>query len=99
MRPTARSPRGLVASLLRSSDYSLGDVVRTLRGVSATQGALLSDLGGVTTDETYGSIAPWIGGQSPSLIGLLARRCRTDPTRGIGHPGSTAVRSRRGDHR
>jgi pimeloyl-ACP methyl ester carboxylesterase len=36
--------RGLVASLLRSPDYSLGDVVRTLRGVSATQGALLSEL-------------------------------------------------------
>jgi pimeloyl-ACP methyl ester carboxylesterase len=36
--------RGLVASLLRSPDYSLGDVVRTLQGVSATQGALLSEL-------------------------------------------------------
>jgi pimeloyl-ACP methyl ester carboxylesterase len=36
--------RGLVASLLRSPDYSLGDVVRTLRGVSATQEALLSEL-------------------------------------------------------
>jgi pimeloyl-ACP methyl ester carboxylesterase len=36
--------RGLVASLLRSPDYSLGDVVRTLRGVTATQKALLSEL-------------------------------------------------------
>jgi pimeloyl-ACP methyl ester carboxylesterase len=36
--------RGLVTSLLRSSDYSIGDVVRTLRGVSATQKALLSEL-------------------------------------------------------
>jgi pimeloyl-ACP methyl ester carboxylesterase len=36
--------RGLVASLLRSPDYSLGDVVRTLRGVPATQGALLAEL-------------------------------------------------------
>jgi pimeloyl-ACP methyl ester carboxylesterase len=36
--------RSLMASLLRSPDYSLGDVVRTLRGVSATQGALLSEL-------------------------------------------------------
>ena len=36
--------RGLVASLLRSPDYSPGDVVRTLRGVSATQEALLSEL-------------------------------------------------------
>jgi pimeloyl-ACP methyl ester carboxylesterase len=36
--------RGLVASLFRSPDYSLGDVARTLRGVSATQGALLSEL-------------------------------------------------------
>jgi len=36
--------RGLVASLLRSPDYSLGDVVRTLRGLPATQQALLSEL-------------------------------------------------------
>jgi pimeloyl-ACP methyl ester carboxylesterase len=36
--------RGLAASLLRSPDYSFGDVVRTLRGVSATQEALLSEL-------------------------------------------------------
>jgi pimeloyl-ACP methyl ester carboxylesterase len=36
--------RGLVASLLRSPDYSLGDVVRTLQGVTATQKALLSEL-------------------------------------------------------
>jgi pimeloyl-ACP methyl ester carboxylesterase len=39
--------RSLVASLLRSPDYSLGDVVRTLRGVSATQGALLSELAAI----------------------------------------------------
>jgi pimeloyl-ACP methyl ester carboxylesterase len=36
--------RSLVASLLRSSDYSFGDVVRILRGISATQEALLSEL-------------------------------------------------------
>lgn len=36
--------RSLVASLLRSPDYSIGDVIRTLRGVSATQEALLSEL-------------------------------------------------------
>jgi pimeloyl-ACP methyl ester carboxylesterase len=36
--------RGLMASLLRSPDYSLGDVGRTLRGVAATQEALLSEL-------------------------------------------------------
>jgi pimeloyl-ACP methyl ester carboxylesterase len=36
--------RGLLASLLRSPDYSLGDVQRTVRGISATQGALLSTL-------------------------------------------------------
>jgi pimeloyl-ACP methyl ester carboxylesterase len=36
--------RGLVASLLRSPDYSLGDVVRSLRGVSSTQQALLGEL-------------------------------------------------------
>ena len=36
--------RRLVVSLVRSPDYSVGDVVRTLRGVSATQAALLPDL-------------------------------------------------------
>jgi len=36
--------RDLVVSLVRSPDYSLADVVRTLRGVSTTQEALLSAL-------------------------------------------------------
>jgi pimeloyl-ACP methyl ester carboxylesterase len=36
--------RGLLASMLRSSDYSVGDVIRTLRGMGKTQSALLPDL-------------------------------------------------------
>jgi len=36
--------RELLASLMRSPDYSVGDVIRTLRGVSATQAALLGEL-------------------------------------------------------
>jgi pimeloyl-ACP methyl ester carboxylesterase len=36
--------RSLVWSLLRSADYSLPDVVRTLRAVSTTQAALLAEL-------------------------------------------------------
>jgi pimeloyl-ACP methyl ester carboxylesterase len=36
--------RGLVASLVRSRDYSIGDVARTLRGITATQTALLPEL-------------------------------------------------------
>jgi len=36
--------RGLIASLLRSSDYSVGDVIRTVRGITATQTALLPEL-------------------------------------------------------
>jgi pimeloyl-ACP methyl ester carboxylesterase len=36
--------RGLLASLIRSSDYSAGDVLRTVRGVTATQAALLPEL-------------------------------------------------------
>jgi pimeloyl-ACP methyl ester carboxylesterase len=36
--------RGLVASLVRSPDYSAGDVIRTVRGISATQAALLPEL-------------------------------------------------------
>ena len=36
--------RGLLASLLRSPDYSAGDVLRTVRGITATQAALLPEL-------------------------------------------------------
>jgi pimeloyl-ACP methyl ester carboxylesterase len=36
--------RGLLASLVRSPDYSAGDVLRTVRGISATQAALLPEL-------------------------------------------------------
>jgi pimeloyl-ACP methyl ester carboxylesterase len=36
--------RGLVTSLVRSPDYSVGDVIRSLSGISATQAALLSEL-------------------------------------------------------
>jgi proline iminopeptidase len=36
--------RGLLASLVRSPDYSAGDVIRTVRGISATQAALLPEL-------------------------------------------------------
>ena len=36
--------RGLITSLLRSSDYSLGDVLRTLRGITDTQAALLHQI-------------------------------------------------------
>jgi pimeloyl-ACP methyl ester carboxylesterase len=36
--------RGLLASLLRSPDYSMVDVLRTVRGITATQAALLPEL-------------------------------------------------------
>jgi pimeloyl-ACP methyl ester carboxylesterase len=36
--------RGLVAGLLRSPDYSAADVMRTVRGITATQAALLAEL-------------------------------------------------------
>jgi pimeloyl-ACP methyl ester carboxylesterase len=36
--------RGLLASLVRSPDYSTGDVLRTVRGINATQAALLPEL-------------------------------------------------------
>jgi pimeloyl-ACP methyl ester carboxylesterase len=39
--------RGLLISLVRSSDYSLGDVFRTVRGISATQTALLHEIASV----------------------------------------------------
>jgi pimeloyl-ACP methyl ester carboxylesterase len=34
----------LLTSLLRSSDYSFGDIIRTVRGISTTQAALLSGI-------------------------------------------------------
>jgi pimeloyl-ACP methyl ester carboxylesterase len=36
--------RGLLASLIRSPDYSTGDILRTVRGISTTQAALLPEL-------------------------------------------------------
>ena len=36
--------RGLLVSLLRSPDYSFGDLLRTVRGISATQTALLPEI-------------------------------------------------------
>ena len=40
--------RALLASLIRSPDYSLADVIRTVRGITAAQAALLPEL--ETTD-------------------------------------------------
>jgi pimeloyl-ACP methyl ester carboxylesterase len=40
--------RALLVSLVRSPDYSTADVIRTLRGISASQAALLPQL--ATTD-------------------------------------------------
>lgn len=36
--------RGMLVSLLRSSDYSVGDVLRTVRGIAAAQAALLAKM-------------------------------------------------------
>jgi N-acyl homoserine lactone hydrolase len=36
--------RGLLASLVRSPDYSAADIIRTVRGISATQAALVPEL-------------------------------------------------------
>jgi pimeloyl-ACP methyl ester carboxylesterase len=36
--------RGLLASLVRSPDYSAADILRTVRGITATQAALLPEL-------------------------------------------------------
>jgi pimeloyl-ACP methyl ester carboxylesterase len=48
--------RGLLVSLVRSSDYSLGDIVRTLRGITATQSELLSELATLDLVESLPSI-------------------------------------------
>jgi pimeloyl-ACP methyl ester carboxylesterase len=44
--------RGLVSSLVRCADYSAGDVIRTIRGVTATQAALLPDLAAMDLTRT-----------------------------------------------
>ncbi len=44
--------RELVSSLVRSSDYSAGDIMRTVRGITATQAALLPDLASMDLTRT-----------------------------------------------
>jgi proline iminopeptidase len=44
--------RGLLFSLLRSPDYSLADVVRTVRGMTAAQAALLPELAALDLTHT-----------------------------------------------
>jgi pimeloyl-ACP methyl ester carboxylesterase len=44
--------RALVASMLRSSDYSIGDVIRSVSGISATQAALLDTLAAMNLTAT-----------------------------------------------
>lgn len=44
--------RGLLASLLRSPDYSLADAVRAIRGITATQAALLPGLEALDLTDT-----------------------------------------------
>jgi pimeloyl-ACP methyl ester carboxylesterase len=48
--------RALLASLLRSPDYSMGDIARTLRGMGTAQTALLPDLATLDLVETVPSI-------------------------------------------
>jgi pimeloyl-ACP methyl ester carboxylesterase len=44
--------RRLLVSLLRSPDYSLADAIRTIRGITATQAALLPDLASLDLTHT-----------------------------------------------
>lgn len=44
--------RGLLVSLLRSPDYSLADAVRAIRGITATQAALLPELEALDLTDT-----------------------------------------------
>jgi len=44
--------RKLLVGLVRSPDYSLGDVIRTVRGITRTQAALLRDLADLDLVET-----------------------------------------------
>jgi pimeloyl-ACP methyl ester carboxylesterase len=44
--------RALLASLIRSPDYSAADIIRTVRGITATQAALLPDLASMDLTRT-----------------------------------------------
>ena len=44
--------RGLLASLLRSPDYSLADAVRAIRGITATRAAVLPELEALDLTDT-----------------------------------------------
>jgi pimeloyl-ACP methyl ester carboxylesterase len=48
--------RGLLASLLRSPDYSLADTVRAFRGITAAQAALLPELAALDLPHTLTSL-------------------------------------------
>ena len=48
----AATVRNLLASLVRSSDYSAGDVLRTVRGIAATQARLLPEMADLDLVET-----------------------------------------------
>jgi pimeloyl-ACP methyl ester carboxylesterase len=48
--------RDLITSLVRSRDYSLGDVLRTLRGVSQAQFALLPEINALCLERSLPAI-------------------------------------------
>jgi pimeloyl-ACP methyl ester carboxylesterase len=48
--------RGLLASLLRSPDYSPADAIRAIRGITATQAALLPELESLDLADTLPSL-------------------------------------------
>jgi len=48
--------RNLITSLVRSRDYSLGDVLRTLRGVALAQAALLSEINALCLERAVPAI-------------------------------------------
>jgi pimeloyl-ACP methyl ester carboxylesterase len=64
--------RGLLTSLVRSPDYSVGDVLRTIRGITDTQAALLPELARLDLVRTL----PRIG---VSVIMVQGRRDKVAP--------------------
>jgi hypothetical protein len=91
--------RGLLASLVRSPDHSAGDIIRTVRGISATQAALLPELASMDLAHTLprldlpvvmcrAAMTRWRPAQRPS--GTPAR-CRRRPSVWC---GSTTQRTR-----
>lgn len=91
--------RGLLASLVRSPDYPAADVIRTVRGITATQAALLAELAALDLARTVPRLdVPVVMVQAAATRWRPARRPSGAPApcrrRASAWCGSTTPRTR-----